>query len=96
MWQELLGAREEIVNQIGKSLHEWSKIVLLVKKKKKVIYAQTLSRRERNELATRVVSVETSWRQGHGWEGNLKYYACWILTYGCVISKLLILFFNTE
>lgn len=35
MWQELLGAREEIVNQIGKSLHEWSKIVLLVKKKKK-------------------------------------------------------------
>lgn len=30
MWQELLGAREETVNQISKSLHVWGKIVLLV------------------------------------------------------------------
>lgn len=47
MWQELLGAREETVNQISKSLHVWGKIVLLVGGGK-VIYAQTLSRRKRN------------------------------------------------
>ena len=69
MWQELLGAREEIVNQIGKSLHEWSKIVLLVKKKKKRLYMHRLCLEEN---ATNWQHGSFQWKQagGRGTDGR--------------------------